>query len=1685
MFIEQKNCRMPCQVVESSLRQKKETISEEAFAVLIGVLVVSIQLQSFSLLSVVAMNLIEIGDGISLGMEGDLTMDLINLLEVFLKKLECFDNEQVLPFPHSRYLQTRWKTCSYKPSTSDSIASDGDYLYVFGRSGLYKIGTGNGFTVRDFVYSHNKAYYRHKNVDRSWMVVVGNFLYCRSITMPGNRVDRISCEDLHLIEELYFAPNRSLFGNGILEGSVCGLISDGKHLYTVKKVEIKCKNKKVTSRAKKKKSKQVRQQSITVGDRVMRGPDWKWSSQDGGEGNLGTVERISAWGQEENTAVTVKWDNNQWTNTYRWGAKGFFDLVIVTEKDGEVLERNMESFVKKEDTKSKESSNNQRCPRHQFVLYRHDVSRLVSMQELSPENLDVLFRLKSCTDTEYEKCNEGHTHDDEEEELNEEVELLSALHHHHLAANQMNRGWMCDGGLEGCLGGESDKRYRCMQNCDYDLCENCFMSTMISSPPITEEGCNVDYIQLKDENEEGDTIQETQVLATDIKKSQGERNQAAEDGAVENPDIIDGQTTSKNEEKCNEEGAEDEALFPPDTLPELHRLALRLNGRSLEKAALWMEEQKEQLGKKNIIQTNEVILLDTSMNHGALDSSLLISGSLYATEHYLCVISPAGMYSVNENESEKVRQAISSFDAIWAFSLNDGSLLNSCGSPVLVKGVPAGSPICADLKRDRILVYSGYLNCIEEYLDLSQKVQHVERVVEVTNRFKSSRCIRGIGTYLLSRINCLIRNRRSLPAYKQPKAALEEILTRTEREGSRVRCRNESRSSQNGEPKSSDPGTAKRRNRRIKNIRCRLLDFDNRKQEDNPGYFIPFCADFAQTGLLAWCEMLNWVWIKFQAGNDITTYQNILVHILDVLVNIFQEYDVANIKLVRETNDRINKVLQETETNILVLAQGDLAINAPNGVLNTLVILSQQVLLWGIHKNLFFKEAARRFSFLTDTVRCVSNSPVMCKLYRNIMMLPLRDLISLEYQSKMDYAVSLLRHLIVHPMDDNRISLQYMILWSINDVNILTKLLFDLIMAEHRNSSIVTNGEFPFISPASKALISLLNHCSVALYDEERSWMRGNSTLAPHEQTIIETFEGFSEICFSHSMDLLRSNTSTKQSLKDSIIGTVLPLVISTIANFPSLFSVATQNKIIDLLKCMDALVGQDPNSKKAHPKTTSAQIIESSHPYKRNQFAFRRVIHIPGARCLHFDFDPRCQTPGETDFVLIVPGVKWLHSEGVLFGEIGIGEQGGCFFGNYETGNWPVGGMTILGDTATVMLSASKNSSEGNDSDVLIRWGLRCSVRGVFDDDSPSSLQLELGAMIAHCCCTISDHLLQASTSYEWELKCAKWTDLFSRCNPIEEQKCDDKFLSKFIHEKLTPDVEKVMQALVASSPLAYQLSKQRLKICSSSEMESWIFARRLITAIFILLSSRKPQFPEVGSLLDDEFKQELICISVEVGKIEQWMLRRAQLITEWYYLREESLSFAEFKDRYSGNVDRVRELCSLFYDVPFDEGNMDTCITKLHEILNSEIQQQKTVLKPPVDRTSYAEVAQDMIQRAQFLLKHLGSSILSQLPSTTIKSFFYNSVEIELLEKCLISHSERLNRRLQGLDLLHTGLRELQSYPLKSIFIGHLWKAAVVQDFRRKDSKEESKRFHSDFSLFRECILAERSLKVKMYHR
>ena len=77
---------------------------------------------------------------------------------------------------------------------------------------------------------------------------------------------------------------------------------------------------------------------LGLGIRVVRGPDWKWGDQDGGEGFSGTVVEIcgpnssggvaSGLAKSPENTVILQWDGGSRTN-YRIGHQNAFDLRVI------------------------------------------------------------------------------------------------------------------------------------------------------------------------------------------------------------------------------------------------------------------------------------------------------------------------------------------------------------------------------------------------------------------------------------------------------------------------------------------------------------------------------------------------------------------------------------------------------------------------------------------------------------------------------------------------------------------------------------------------------------------------------------------------------------------------------------------------------------------------------------------------------------------------------------------------------------------------------------------------------------------------------------------------------------------------------------------------------------------------------------------------------------------------------------------------------------------------------------------------------------------------------------------------------------------------------------------------------------------------------------------------------------
>ena len=67
---------------------------------------------------------------------------------------------------------------------------------------------------------------------------------------------------------------------------------------------------------------------VELGLRVVRGPDWEWREQDGGEGHVGTVVEVGEKSGSTGRAVVVQWDCGE-RSKYRCGVEGKYDLRVL------------------------------------------------------------------------------------------------------------------------------------------------------------------------------------------------------------------------------------------------------------------------------------------------------------------------------------------------------------------------------------------------------------------------------------------------------------------------------------------------------------------------------------------------------------------------------------------------------------------------------------------------------------------------------------------------------------------------------------------------------------------------------------------------------------------------------------------------------------------------------------------------------------------------------------------------------------------------------------------------------------------------------------------------------------------------------------------------------------------------------------------------------------------------------------------------------------------------------------------------------------------------------------------------------------------------------------------------------------------------------------------------------------
>ncbi|XP_030842660.1 E3 ubiquitin-protein ligase MIB2 isoform X3 [Strongylocentrotus purpuratus] len=136
---------------------------------------------------------------------------------------------------------------------------------------------------------------------------------CKQEGIQGMRWKCISCEDYDLCSACYFA---------------------GKHDHNHEFVRLVTQSSAGARVSKRQNCAKTQVRGLLPGARVVRGADWDWGDQDGGDGKAGNIINIRGWEQESGRSVAnVTWGTSL-TNVYRIGHKGKVDLKYTKDAVG-------------------------------------------------------------------------------------------------------------------------------------------------------------------------------------------------------------------------------------------------------------------------------------------------------------------------------------------------------------------------------------------------------------------------------------------------------------------------------------------------------------------------------------------------------------------------------------------------------------------------------------------------------------------------------------------------------------------------------------------------------------------------------------------------------------------------------------------------------------------------------------------------------------------------------------------------------------------------------------------------------------------------------------------------------------------------------------------------------------------------------------------------------------------------------------------------------------------------------------------------------------------------------------------------------------------------------------------------------------------------------------------------------
>ncbi|XP_043924358.1 probable E3 ubiquitin-protein ligase HECTD4 isoform X2 [Protopterus annectens] len=145
-----------------------------------------------------------------------------------------------------------------------------------------------------------------------------------------------------------------------------------------------------------------------------------------------------------------------------------------------------------------------------------------------------------------------------------------------------------------------------------------------------------------------------------------------------------------------------------------------------------------------------------------------------------------------------------------------------------------------------------------------------------------------------------------------------------------------------------------------------------------------------------------------------------------------------------------------------------------------------------------------------------------------------------------------------------------------------------------------------------------------------------------------------------------------------------------------------------------------------------AGKTVETVHPVRDN-YKFKEMVHIPGARCLYLRFDSRCSSQYDYDKLVIYAGPNTNSRKVAEYGGNTLGYGSRSVLGT----GWPKDLVKVEGDTVTFSFEM-RSGREHNTPDKAM-WGFACTVRAQESSEDvsgglPFLADLALGLSVLAC---------------------------------------------------------------------------------------------------------------------------------------------------------------------------------------------------------------------------------------------------------------------------------------------------------------------------------------------------------------